>query len=335
MWVVLPLLCAAAGLLGPPACGATDLYASSLEKVHFKSWMVQHRKKYSSEEYQHRLRTFVGNWRKINAHNAGNHTFKMGLNQFSDMSFAEIKRKYLWSEPQNCSATKGNYLRGTGPYPPFVDWRKKGKFVSPVKNQGGCGSCWTFSTTGALESAIAIKTGKLLSLAEQQLVDCAQDFNNHGCQGGLPSQAFEYIRYNKGIMGEDSYPYKGQDGDCKFQPSKAIAFVKDVANITINDERAMVEAVALYNPVSFAFEVTSDFMMYRKGVYSSTSCHKTPDKVNHAVLAVGYGEQNGIPYWIVKNSWGPQWGMNGYFLIERGKNMCGLAACASYPIPLV
>ncbi|NP_001306066.1 pro-cathepsin H isoform c [Homo sapiens] len=171
--------------------------------------------------------------------------------------------------------------------------------------------------------------------AEQQLVDCAQDFNNHGCQGGLPSQAFEYILYNKGIMGEDTYPYQGKDGYCKFQPGKAIGFVKDVANITIYDEEAMVEAVALYNPVSFAFEVTQDFMMYRTGIYSSTSCHKTPDKVNHAVLAVGYGEKNGIPYWIVKNSWGPQWGMNGYFLIERGKNMCGLAACASYPIPLV
>uniref|UniRef100_A0A8C0KTI8 Cathepsin propeptide inhibitor domain-containing protein n=1 Tax=Canis lupus dingo TaxID=286419 RepID=A0A8C0KTI8_CANLU len=135
MWVAFPLLCAAAGLLGLPACGATDASASSLEKVHFKSWAVQHQKKYSSEEYLQRLQTFVGNWRKINAHNAGNHTFKMGLNQFSDMNFAEIKHKYLWSEPQNCSATKGNYLRGTGPYPPFVDWRKKGKFVSPVKNQ--------------------------------------------------------------------------------------------------------------------------------------------------------------------------------------------------------
>uniref|UniRef100_A0A9L0II41 Cathepsin H n=1 Tax=Equus asinus TaxID=9793 RepID=A0A9L0II41_EQUAS len=303
---VLPLLCAGAWLLGAPACGASDLSVSPLEKFHFKSWMVQHQKKYSSEEYHHRLQTFVSNWRKINAHNTGNHTFRMGLNQFSAMNFAELKHKYLWSEPQNCSATKGNYLRGAGPYPPSVDWRKKGNFVSPVKNQ-----------------------------AEQQLVDCAQNFNNHGCQGGLPSQAFEYIRYNKGIMGEDTYPYKGQDGDCKFQPNKAIAFVKDVANITLNDEKAMVEAVALYNPVSFAFEVTEDFMMYRKGIYSSTSCHKTPDKVNHAVLAVGYGEENGIPYWIVKNSWGPHWGMNGYFLIERGKNMCGLAACASYPIPLV
>lgn len=136
-------------------------------------------------------------------------------------------------------------------------------------------------------------------------------------------------------MGEDSYPYRAMEGRCKFQPQKAIAFVKDVANITLNDEEAMVEAVALYNPVSFAFEVTEDFMQYRKGIYSSTSCHKTPDKVNHAVLAVGYGEENGVPYWIVKNSWGSHWGMNGYFYIERGKNMCGLAACASYPIPLV
>uniref|UniRef100_A0A7I2YQ92 Cathepsin H n=1 Tax=Homo sapiens TaxID=9606 RepID=A0A7I2YQ92_HUMAN len=306
MWATLPLLCAGAWLLGVPVCGAAELCVNSLEKFHFKSWMSKHRKTYSTEEYHHRLQTFASNWRKINAHNNGNHTFKMALNQFSDMSFAEIKHKYLWSEPQNCSATKSNYLRGTGPYPPSVDWRKKGNFVSPVKNQ-----------------------------AEQQLVDCAQDFNNHGCQGGLPSQAFEYILYNKGIMGEDTYPYQGKDGYCKFQPGKAIGFVKDVANITIYDEEAMVEAVALYNPVSFAFEVTQDFMMYRTGIYSSTSCHKTPDKVNHAVLAVGYGEKNGIPYWIVKNSWGPQWGMNGYFLIERGKNMCGLAACASYPIPLV
>ncbi|XP_004617609.1 pro-cathepsin H isoform X2 [Sorex araneus] len=335
MWPALLLLCAGALLLGAPACSAANVSVSSLETFRFKTWMLQHQKKYSSGEYTHRLRTFLHNRDKMKAHNAGNHTFQMGLNQFSDMSFAEIKHKYLWSQPQNCSATRSNYLRGSGPYPASVDWRKKGNFVSPVKNQGACGSCWTFSTTGALESAVAIAGGKLLSLAEQQLVDCAQNFNNHGCEGGLPSQAFEYIHYNKGIMGEDSYPYQGKDSHCKFQPEKAIAFVKDVANITLNDEEAMVEAVALYNPVSFAFEVTNDFMHYKKGIYSSSSCHKTPDRVNHAVLAVGYGEENGIPYWIVKNSWGPQWGMNGYFLIERGKNMCGLAACASYPIPQV
>ncbi|NWT76142.1 CATH protein, partial [Prunella himalayana] len=245
--------------------------------------------------------------------------------------------------------------------PDSIDWRKKGNFVTPVKNQGACGSCWTFSTTGCLESAIAIATGKLLSLAEQQLVDCAQAFNNHGCSGGLPSQAFEYILYNRGLMGEDSYPYRAkvpstappcwwsrpgtashssslspQNGTCKFQPEKAIAFVKDVINITQYDEDGMVEAVGKHNPVSFAFEVTSDFMLYRKGVYSNPRCQHTPDKVNHAVLAVGYGQQeDGTAYWIVKNSWGSLWGMQGYFLIERGKNMCGLAACASYPVPQV
>ncbi|KAF2985821.1 hypothetical protein EK904_006734, partial [Melospiza melodia maxima] len=273
-----------------------------------------------------------------------------GLNQFSDLTFAEFKKLYLWSEPQNCSATKGNLLRSSGPHPDSIDWRKKGNFVTPVKNQGPCGSCWTFSTTGCLESAIAIATGKLLSLvrgvlaqsplgsrmqpdvwgqklclalpasltagstlgnAEQQLVDCAQAFNNHGCSGGLPSQAFEYILYNKGLMGEDSYPYRAKNGTCKFQPEKAIAFVKDVINITQYDEDGMVEAVGKHNPVSFAFEVTSDFMHYRKGVYSNPRCEHTPDKVNHAVLAVGYGEEDGTPYWIVKNSWGRLWGMQG------------------------
>ncbi|XP_020821255.1 pro-cathepsin H isoform X1 [Phascolarctos cinereus] len=330
--VLLLLLAAGAFFLAPRVSSLPTVSAE--EKFLFKSWMKQHNKKYMSE-YHHRLHNFLENKRIIDKHNAGNHSYKMGLNQFSDMSFDEFKKNYLMRTPQNCSATKGSHVRRVGPYPKFMDWRKKGNYVSPVKNQGGCGSCWTFSTTGGLESAVAIATGKLFSLAEQQLVDCAQDFNNHGCNGGLPSQAFEYIMYNKGIMGEDTYPYEGKDGTCKFQPNKAIAFVKDVVNITLYDEEAMTEAVAHHNPVSFAFEVTADFLSYREGIYSNPKCSKSPDKVNHAVLAVGYGEENGIPYWIVKNSWGTSWGNNGYFLIERGKNMCGLADCASYPIPLM
>ncbi|TRZ15310.1 hypothetical protein HGM15179_011830 [Zosterops borbonicus] len=328
-----PLVLSAAALLVLAPAAAWE--PSAQEEQLFKAWMLQHERQYSPQEYPRRLRTFLANKRHIEEHNAGNHSFQMGLNQFSDLTFAEFKKLYLWSEPQNCSATKGSFLRSSGPSPDSIDWRKKGNFVTPVKNQGPCGSCWTFSTTGCLESAIAIATGKLLSLAEQQLVDCAQAFNNHGCSGGLPSQAFEYILYNKGLMGEDSYPYRAKNGTCKFQPEKAIAFVKDVINITQYDEDGMVEAVGKHNPVSFAFEVTSDFMHYRKGVYSNPRCEHTPDKVNHAVLAVGYGEEDGIPYWIVKNSWGRFWGMQGYFLIERGKNMCGLAACASYPVPQV
>ncbi|KAH0620159.1 hypothetical protein JD844_014792 [Phrynosoma platyrhinos] len=276
--------------------------------------LLQNNKQYSLEEYHQRLQIFLSNKRRIDKHNAdaGNHTFRMGLNQFSDMTFAEFRKKFLWREPQDCSATKGNLVRSTGPYPSAIDWRKKGNYVTPVKNQGPCGSCWTFSTTGCLESAIAIATGKLLELSEQQLVDCAQAFNNHGCSGGLPSQAFEYILYNGGLMDEDGYPYHASNGTCKFQPGKAVAFVKDVVNIT--------------QPWGGKI---------RSALPSSSQCDKTPDKVNHAVLAVGFGEEEGLPYWIVKNSWGASWGMDGYFLIERGKNMCGLADCASYPVPRV
>ncbi|XP_026860395.2 pro-cathepsin H [Electrophorus electricus] len=305
------------------------------DEYHFKTWMSAHNKQYGLDEYYQRLQNFIENKRRIDHHNAGNHKFTMGLNQFADMTFAEFKKQYLITEPQNCSATKGNHVSSNGPYPDAIDWREKGHYITDVKNQGPCGSCWTFSTTGCLESVTAIATGKLPLLAEQQLVDCAGAFNNHGCEGGLPSQAFEYIKYNKGLMAEADYPYTAQDGPCKYNPQLAAAFVKEVVNITKYDEMGMVDAVARLNPVSFAFEVTSDFMLYQKGVYSSNKCHNTTDKVNHAVLAVGYNEENGTPYWIVKNSWGPTWGIDGYFYIEREKNMCGLAACSSYPLPLI
>ncbi|XP_053471619.1 pro-cathepsin H [Ictalurus furcatus] len=310
---------------------ATPLLTEEDEYV-FKTWMSEHNKQYGLEEYYQRLQIFTENKKKIDTHNAGNHKFRMGLNQFSDMTFAEFKKFYLLKEPQECNATKGNHVRGVGLYPDSIDWRKKGNYVTEVKNQGACGSCWTFSTTGCLESVTAIATGKLPLLAEQQLVDCAGAFNNHGCNGGLPSQAFEYIMYNKGLMTEDDYPYVGRDGPCKFDPKLAAAFVKDVVNITKYDEMGIVDAVARLNPVSIAFEVLPEFMHYKDGVYTSNECHNTTETVNHAVLAVGYAEENGTPYWIVKNSWGPQWGIDGYFYIERGQNMCGLAACASYPL---
>lgn len=311
---------------------ASAFHLSEQDELHFKSWMAQQNKVYTNGEYYDRLKTFTENKRRIDKHNAGNHSFTMGLNQFSDMTFGEFRKFFLWSEPQNCSATQGNFLSSNGPHVDSIDWRKKGNYVTDVKNQGGCGSCWTFSTTGCLESVTAIATGKLVPLSEQQLVDCAQDFNNHGCNGGLPSQAFEYIMYNKGVMTEDDYPYTAMDGTCKYKPERAAAFVKEVMNITAYDEMGMVDAVATRNPVSFAFEVTSDFMHYQQGVYTSTECHSTTDKVNHAVLAVGFGEEKGVPHWIVKNSWGSSWGIDGYFLIQRGKNMCGLAACSSFPV---
>uniref|UniRef100_A0A3Q0SXE0 Cathepsin H n=1 Tax=Amphilophus citrinellus TaxID=61819 RepID=A0A3Q0SXE0_AMPCI len=310
----------------------TENFCVPSEEHAFKQWMLQHNKVYDTKEYYHRLHVFTQNKQTVDHHNAGNHSFTMGLNQFSDMTFEEFKKFYLLTQPQICSVTKGNHVSRTGPYPEFVDWRTKGNFVTPVKNQGFCGSCWTFSTTGCLESVNAIATGKLILLSEQQLLDCSRNFRNYGCFGGLPSQAFEYIKYSKGLMTEDDYPYKGYVYIFGIKTLKK----KQKNKTKQDDEKAMVDAVAWLNPITFSFDATADFKHYKDGVYSSTQCKNTADKVNHAVLAVGYGvEKNGVQYWIVKNSWGTAWGKDGYFLIERGKNMCGLATCSSYPLPKV
>ncbi|XP_044516084.1 pro-cathepsin H [Gracilinanus agilis] len=159
---LLLLLAAGAFFLAPVVSSLHNVTAE--EKFQFHSWTKKFNKTYNLKEYHRRLHNFLNNKRRIDEHNAGKHSYTLGLNQFSDMSFDEFKKRYLMSEPQNCSATKGSHVRRVGPYPDFMDWRKKGNYVSPVKNQGGCGSCWTFSTTGGLESAVAIATGKLLSL---------------------------------------------------------------------------------------------------------------------------------------------------------------------------
>jgi len=238
--------------------------------------------------------------------------------------------------PQHCSATgRGSYVpTGVDPNADSLDWRTKG-VVTPVKNQGGCGSCWAFGTTGAVESMWAIKTGQLLSLAEQQLVDCAGPFGNHGCNGGLPSQAFEYIKAAGGIMLGKDYPYTARDGRCRADASKAAAKVSGEQNITQGSETELFDAITNKGPVAIAFQVAGDFQSYRSGVYDSTRCKSGPMDVNHAVLAVGYGTDasSSKPYWIVKNSWGTSFGIQGYFLMVRNKNMCGVATCASIPLP--
>lgn len=266
----------------------------------------------------------------IKSHNRKGLSYTLGVNEFADMTWEEF-RKHRLGAAQNCSATlKGNLKRTNIFIPETKDWREAG-IVSPVKDQGHCGSCWTFSTTGALEAAYSQAFGEGISLSEQQLVDCAGAFNNFGCNGGLPSQAFEYIKYNGGLETEQAYPYTGEDGLCKFSSQNIAVQVLDSVNITLGDENELKYAVGIIRPVSVAFEVVSGFRLYKKGVYTSTTCGNTPMDVNHAVLAVGYGVEDGIPYWLIKNSWGADWGDHGYFKMERGKNMCGVATCASYP----
>ena len=224
--------------------------------------------------------------------------------------------------PQNCSATSSLKVKPeikAKAIPDSYEWNDYG-MVSPVKNQGACGSCWTFSTVGSMESHWNILgKGKNLTFSEQQLVDCAGDFDNHGCNGGLPSHAFEYIKYSKsGLESDITYPYQAKTNTCVYRPSIGIAYAKYGSfNITQGDEKELAERLYNAGPVSVSFQVITGFKNYVSGVYSVTNCGKTTHDVNHAVLATGYGVENGKKYWNIKNSWGAGWGNNGYFKMER------------------
>ena len=287
------------------------------------------------------MSTFFANVDSIIKHNQKeDKTFTRGINKFAAMTFADFDDFYNLSEnqlnaPQQCSATgRASPLKKRADArnaPAEWNWQDHGG-VSPVKDQGSCGSCWTFSTVGCLESAHLIKYDELQTYAEQQLVDCAGDFDNYGCNGGLPSHAFEYIFYAGGISTEDAYPYYAVDRDCTVDPSTFALSVGHSMNITEGDEDEL--KVAVYQqPVSVAFQVADDFSSYTSGVYTSTMCGNTAMDVNHAVLAVGYGTDpvSGLDYWLIKNSWSADWGMDGFFKMERGVNMCGIAMCNSYP----
>jgi len=300
---------------------------------------VNYGKAYSASEEPKRFSAFLSAREEVAEINSRPiKSWTAALNEFADETWEEFNAARLQT-PQNCSATHvPSGFKADKPPPAAIDWRDTIKGWT-VKSQGHCGSCWTFSTAGSMEAHHFLKYGMLKNLSEQQLVDCAGDFNNYGCNGGLPSQAFEYLKYNGGQDTETQYPYTAVTGKkCKYD-GKPAAKVKAVVNITSYDEEALYAAVGTEGPVSIAFEVAKDFRFYQSGVYNGT-CDTAPSSVNHAVVAVGYGverfgpglkEKN--PYFIVRNSWGASWGMDGYFRIARGYNKCGLADCASFPRP--
>lgn len=258
-----------------------------------------------------RFEIFAANLKDIINHNLDyNQKYKRGIDRHSAMNFEEVKDYYNMDSvqilSQDCSATseKETRLKDNDDIPDSWNWRENNG-VSPVKDQRGCGSCWTFSTVGCLESAYLIKYNELVTFSEQQLVDCAGDFNNYGCNGGLPSQAFEYIHYAGGIATEESYPYFHETMNCTVNSDDYAVTVKSGSvNVTADNEDELKEAVYNYGPTSVCFQVYGDFSSYKSGVYSSSECQNTQDDVNHAVLAVGYGTENGTDYWLCKNSWG-------------------------------
>ncbi|CAM9833553.1 unnamed protein product [Heterosigma akashiwo] len=246
----------------------------SVAMTLFEPWATEHAKEYANEEERaHRFGIFHQTVKEVLEHNQSpGARFRMGLNRFADLSWEEFRAGWLMDAQEDCSATAG--ARAKGPLagkalphdlPLAVDWREKGA-VSHVKDQGSCGSCWTFSTTGALEAHYYLAAGEMPDLSEQQLVDCAGAFDNHGCNGGLPSHAFEYIKHQGGLDSEAAYPYVAKTGSsCEFDPSGVAAMDFGSVNITFQDEAELHHAVAPGRPVSVAFQVASDFKSYASG----------------------------------------------------------------------
>jgi cathepsin L len=257
------------------------------------------------------------------------------MNQFGDLTNKEFREFNGFRSFGRPTLRQVNYdealLDTTVAAPDAVDWRTKNA-VLPVKNQGMCGSCWAFAAVGAVEGARAISTKQLVSLSEQELVDCADSaWGNEGCQGGLMDNAFAWIKASGGICSGSAYPYKGTQNKCKSSLPAPSARIKGFTDVPPRNENALLNAVAI-GPVSVAIEADSEaFQFYSSGVFDDASCGV---QLDHGVVTVGYGTDtrgSRLPYWIVRNSWGPDWGNGGYINIVRNKNMCGISLAASYP----
>ncbi|XP_047316363.1 low-temperature-induced cysteine proteinase-like [Impatiens glandulifera] len=305
----------------------------------YEAWLIKNKKFYNAiGEKERRFQIFKDNLHFINDHNADNHTYKLGLTRFADLTNEEYRSMYLGGRFENhrrlsSLRSSDRYLPKVGDsLPESVDWRKEGA-VPEIKDQGSCGSCWAFSTIAAVEGINKIVTGELLSLSEQELVDC-DTFYNAGCNGGLMDYAFEFIINNGGIDTEQDYPYLGIDGTCDtYRKNAKVVTIDDYEDVPINDENALLKAVA-NQPISVAIEAGGRaFQLYESGIFTG----KCGTSLDHGVAAVGYGSENGKDYWIVRNSWGKSWGENGYIRMERNvphvtSGKCGIAMEASYPI---
>jgi len=305
------------------------------EWKQFTNFQERFSKKYESiQELESRFQIFRSNVRNIIIHNLDmNQNFTMGVNQFTDLTPQEFKQQYVGGlklevlvGSYGCKTFSSNAESA----PLSIDWRTKGA-VTSVKDQGQCGSCWTFSSTGAAEGAWAIAKGQLVDLSEQQLVDCATgiSYGSHGCSGGQMEGADKYL-IEHGQCSLNSYPYTAKDGTC--QKCSTVAKFTSCSDVKPNDQISLKGAVA-QQPISIAIEAdTRYFQSYTSGVLDSASCGTTLD---HGVLIVGYGEENGKKYWLVKNSWGTTWGENGYIKIARSDStndsgICGISMDPSF-----
>nr|BAF56430.1 cysteine proteinase [Lotus japonicus] len=313
---------------------ARTLEDASMHERH-EQWMAQYGKVYKdSYEKELRSKIFKENVQRIEAfNNAGNKSYKLGINQFADLTNEEFKARNRFKGHMCSNSTRTptfKYEHVTS-VPASLDWRQKGA-VTPIKDQGQCGCCWAFSAVAATEGITKLSTGKLISLSEQELVDCDTKGVDQGCEGGLMDDAFKFIMQNKGLNTEAKYPYQGVDATCNANAeAKDAASIKGFEDVPANSESALLKAVA-NQPISVAIDASgSEFQFYSSGVFTG-SCGT---ELDHGVTAVGYGSDGGTKYWLVKNSWGEQWGEQGYIRMQRDvaaeEGLCGFAMQASYP----
>ena len=303
----------------------------------FQQWSETNGRVYQPTERDYRESVYYANVAKIDAHNEGNFSWTMDVNQFADLTADEFKAQVV-SGSFRRSAVRNTTVGVRGLWsradlPASVNWTAAGA-VTPVKDQAQCGSCWAFSTTGSVESAWFLAKGTLPSVSEQQLVDCSTAEGNQGCNGGLMDYAFEYIIKNKGITTEAAYPYTATGPNTCVAAGKPVAAtLSGYKDVPVNSETALETAIA-QQPVSVAVEADQSVFQFYSGGVMDSACGTQLDQ---GVLAVGYGTLGGKEYYLVKNSWGASWGANGYILLGRGakfnpSGQCGLQMAASYPV---
>jgi len=264
------------------------------------------------------------------SHDSALHGFTKSINKFADMSDYEFAQMKGYKRELRANKTKNVKLISEVGLPASVDWVAAGA-VTPIKDQGQCGACWAFSTTGSIEGVEFINTGKLISLSEQQLVDCSKAYGNMGCNGGLMDNAFKYTEKYE-LETEAEYPYTAAGGTCAYKATEAEVGTSSYHDVTQDSPSQLLAAVA-QQPVSVAIEADKAvFQSYTGGIITSSLCGTSLD---HGVLVVGYGSEAGQDYWKLKNSWGTTWGEAGYFRILRstatGPGICGLQEEPSYP----